>query len=177
MTISNLENANITETASWNGRQFILTWMPAPFVPPLDLVTNVRGLCYTEQGLLVLAAGADREWTLPGGHREPGESMEQTLIREIREEICASVEAFTYLGAQKVVDEGNGGLAHPHYHIRFWARVRMEDFIPSHEVHYLSFIQPAMLLTTLNWQTKRILDAVLQASLIEERQAATRRSK
>jgi len=166
MTNSGDTPSTITEAASWHGRHFNVTWFPAPFVPPLDLVTNVRGLCFTEQGHIVLAAVADREWTLPGGHREPGESMEATLVREIREEICASVSNAVYLGVQRVIDEHHTSVIH--YHARYWARVRMEEFVPSHEVHYLAFVQPPMLLTTLNWQTKRILEATLQDALLAE---------
>src|SRR5690242_7727065 len=37
-------------------------------------------------------------WDLPGGHREPGESPEQTLVRELREEIGVTTTAWTLLG-------------------------------------------------------------------------------
>src|SRR5262249_34321490 len=37
-------------------------------------------------------------WDIPGGHREPGETLEQTLIRELQEEVGITPSAWHQLG-------------------------------------------------------------------------------
>lgn len=53
--------------------------------PALDAVTSVRAivLCGAE---VVVVRDPTREHILPGGRREPGEALEQTLRREVLEE-------------------------------------------------------------------------------------------
>lgn len=48
------------------------------------------------QGRMLVARNHDRRlFFLPGGHREPGESDAQTLVREIREELTVAIDPAT----------------------------------------------------------------------------------
>src|SRR3972149_6788855 len=49
------------------------------------------------QGLLC-GRGADRLWALPKGTPEPGESLEQAAVREVREETGVAVEVAGLVG-------------------------------------------------------------------------------
>ncbi len=50
---------------------------------------------------------AQGEWSLPGGHVEPGESPEEAVVREVREETALDVRIVAPLG---VVVIARGGL-------------------------------------------------------------------
>ncbi len=49
--------------------------------------------------LLVRAKPAPHDWVLPKGHIEPGETLEQTARREVREEAGVEATPIRYLGS------------------------------------------------------------------------------
>jgi ADP-ribose pyrophosphatase YjhB (NUDIX family) len=71
---------------------------------------RVAGVAIRENSVLLQQAEGDNFWVLPGGRAEFGEPAEQTLIREMKEEIDVEVELvrllwfvenfFTYSGKQ-----------------------------------------------------------------------------
>ncbi len=158
----------LVEQPTWEGRPLTIEWLPAPFTPPRDLVTQASGVCFTGDGEIVLVAGAKRTWSLPGGHLEPGETPEETLAREVREEACAEIRHSVYLGAQRVDDPQNPEGLTCYYQTRFWARVRLEPFTPQFERLYRVCVPPSAFLTTLQWGTTRIAQALLEAALAAE---------
>lgn len=61
------------------------------------LVTG-GALIKDSKGRILLQKRSDYgDWGLPGGAMEPGESIEETMIREVREETGISVEAYDFL--------------------------------------------------------------------------------
>jgi 8-oxo-dGTP pyrophosphatase MutT (NUDIX family) len=61
-----------------------------------------------EQGhvLLVHEDYGKRRWGLPGGRHEPGESIEETAIREAKEETNLDVELGELIGEYQMVSAG-----------------------------------------------------------------------
>jgi mutator protein MutT len=60
-------------------------------------------------------------WSFPGGHVEPGESLDGALVRELREEVGVSPLAFRELGT--LVDPAprtNGAVLYHFYAISAW---------------------------------------------------------
>lgn len=69
--------------------------MPHPFEPPIRKV-GVVGVLVREDRLLVIRRSklvrAPGRYCFPGGGMEPGESEEQTLVRELQEELGIAVQ-------------------------------------------------------------------------------------
>ena len=65
---------------------------PCAEPPPTDLVTSVRGVVFKGAKVVVVDDGIDSH-VMPGGRIEPGETIGQTLARELREECGWSIPA------------------------------------------------------------------------------------
>jgi len=86
-----------------------ISWLPKPnkikevlssTLPPIEEITTVFGLVTYQKKILV--ANLYRDWDLPGGHREEGESLEDTLAREIEEETSIRIKNPTLIGYQQM---------------------------------------------------------------------------
>ena len=159
----------ITEDGSYEGRALKITWNTVPTLPPRTLITQASGLCFTSDGMIVLVAGAEGTWSLPGGHPEPGETIEQAFVREVREEACAIVEHLVYLGAQQVDDPSALSSPTRYYQARFWARVRLEPFHAQFEILHRRLVAPKDFLSVLSWGNTRIAQALLRSAIEQER--------
>ena len=81
------------------------------------------GICFCEGKLLIALGyygGIDREWGYTGGRIEEGETFEETLRREIKEESNMEVISFLPIGYQKVTKK-DGSFK---YQLRYVCKVR-----------------------------------------------------
>ena len=74
-------------------------------IPPLELVVTVHVLCFKADRILMVLH-QDRGWDVPGGHVEPGETLEAALVRETYEESGASICNITPVGHIKLTLTG-----------------------------------------------------------------------
>jgi ADP-ribose pyrophosphatase YjhB (NUDIX family) len=69
----------------------------------LNPAAAVAGVIVDEQGRMVVVVRGKEpgkgKWDLPGGFVDPGETAEETLRREVREEVGLEVTAMRYLGS------------------------------------------------------------------------------
>jgi NADH pyrophosphatase NudC (nudix superfamily) len=78
----------------------------------LNVAAAVAGVIVDEQGrMVILVRGSEPGkglWDLPGGFVDPGETVEDALRREVREEIGLEVTTLRYLGSWPNVYEYMG---------------------------------------------------------------------
>lgn len=67
-------------------------------------LVSVAGLVTNEEGKILLVNSPWRGWEYPGGLIEPGETFQQALHREIREESGVEVEITGFVGVCKNVE-------------------------------------------------------------------------
>ncbi|MFI5046465.1 MAG: NUDIX domain-containing protein [Acidimicrobiia bacterium] len=113
-----------------------------------DECTRAHGLCVTEDGMVVVVQGADGRWELPGGGREPEETIVDTFAREVAEEACASVTAVAYAGALCIarLDERGTPSLRVDHHAQLWARVELDEWAPKFETVARRLLAPVELL-------------------------------
>ena len=81
--------ARLVQEICDHGRRVTFTWFDPPFRPEPPHSNQAYGICFTGTGLIVLGAceaDGERYWNLLGGGVEPGETLEDCLIREVMEE-------------------------------------------------------------------------------------------
>ncbi len=77
---------------------------------PLGAVRAVGAVVVDRQGRVLLVRRGKPpgkgQWTLPGGRVEPGESLEDAIVRELAEETALAVRVVASLGVVTVAREG-----------------------------------------------------------------------
>lgn len=68
-------------------------------------LVSVAGLVTNEEGNILLVKSPWRGWEYPGGLIEPGETFQEALHREIREEAGVEVEIERFVGICKNVEK------------------------------------------------------------------------
>ena len=85
------------EEVHWGTMPVGVTTYISDVLPPLELVTSVRAVVLHGTAAVVIHDGVDHH-VLPGGRREPGESVEATLAREVSEETGYTLKDSKVLG-------------------------------------------------------------------------------
>lgn len=102
---------NITENYKGNsGVEYVFEYSDADSFNDLDynLCRQVYGICFCDDKIVIGYGGQKKDWGLIGGTIERGETFEQTLKREIREESNMEVLKCIPVGYQKVIDARDG---------------------------------------------------------------------
>jgi len=65
-------------------------------------MTQMSCICSDGSGKVLVVSNKPGKWGIPGGHPEEGESMEETVRREVLEEACIELEDVKLLGVMKI---------------------------------------------------------------------------
>jgi len=115
--------------------------------PELSL-SRVYALAFDADGRMLLVGDETGRYWLPGGAVEAGESVDQALARELKEEANATILAHEPIGVQRAEAEGRP----PEHHGFHAARIELADeFRPEHEITRRILVEPEEFLDTLFW--------------------------
>lgn len=115
---------------------------------PCVVPNRAYALAFTHDDRILLVGADSRQWWLPGGGIEDGESAEQALRRELDEEAGAVIEDLEFLGYQRLDDPIEGCC----YTATYWCRVALPgSFVPRHEVTKHLIVEPEQFLDNLFW--------------------------
>lgn len=108
---------------------------------PDGLQWKAHGVCFWNGKMLLVNHSKWNIWSLPGGTREPGEFIEETLKREILEESNCEVVDYRPIAYQKVISPtGNA-----YYRLYYLCRVKpigeFKEDVAGH-VGKIAWIQP-----------------------------------
>jgi len=95
-----LNSMSLASTAIYNGQTVTYTWIPAADIEHYAPVTQAYGVCINDEGKVLLIK--DKHWQIPGGTPEKGETLEETLKRELVEEAQVELGKIIPLGVQEV---------------------------------------------------------------------------
>lgn len=120
-----------TSSYVFNGIEVKMTWIRDDNLAKYDPVTQVYAVVFNDKGdILVARESSEGKWQLPGGKPEKGETLEETIHRELIEEVDVKAGNIYALGAQKneVPRNPNNKEGDLFYQLRFV--VELEELLP-----------------------------------------------
>ncbi len=97
---------NPRQTINWKGSKFVIEWIKTDLLEGMTPITQVYGVCFNSKNEILIAKKiGNKRWIIPGGHPEGNETVEETLKREMIEEVDIKVKNIKLVGAQKVYPE------------------------------------------------------------------------
>src|SRR5690606_175300 len=116
---------------------------------PLEQCTQAYGVCYFKNKIVICKA-SNGSHILPGGTREEGETLLQTLHREIQEESNMKVNYAVPIGYQKVWNDTTP----PYHQVRYHPEAEpygQFEYDPSGEIVNIELTSEKNVIQLLNW--------------------------
>ncbi len=151
-----------------------IPWLPKPGEGRLYITDELppRELCFTAFGFgfegdrVLLTRLKDRDWDIPGGRIDPGETPEQAAVREVWEEAYARVEIIDLIGVQELELFGPKPEKHRWGYpvtVQVYYRVKIMELVPfkhNQESYERGFFTPE--------EARRVPTMVNHAGIYEE---------
>jgi 8-oxo-dGTP pyrophosphatase MutT (NUDIX family) len=152
----------LVHSAAFEGRTITATWYEAPFRP---LSPRVYGVCSVDDRIALVRIGDDSGLYIPGGGVELGETFEEALARELREEIAAEIDTSVYIGCQRVDDFEHPTDPHSDFHLYYACRVTLGEFVSDGVVTERVLVAPEDFVASLAWSDDPTAPILLERSL------------
>jgi 8-oxo-dGTP pyrophosphatase MutT (NUDIX family) len=141
-----------------------------PTLPPDELISSARAVLLRGDEVMVIRDHKGEPYIIPGGRREPGETVLETLQREVREETGWSVRETAVLGCIHFqhLNPKPSGYPYPYPHF-FWAIFAAQavsfDATAMEEDFYVTSASFKPILELSTWQMSDGQHELLQAAL------------
>ncbi|MFA6525803.1 MAG: NUDIX domain-containing protein [Candidatus Buchananbacteria bacterium] len=147
----------ISEKTTFAGRDLTLTWQEAENIPVGKNISQVSAFCLDNEDKVLIIKNK-HGWGLPGGHPESGETLEESLKREIMEEADCSIKDFKLIGYVEVNDPNNDSIeGREYFQLRFFCRLSdIGEFRAEFETSERNFVSPAELPEYIEWMKSSV---------------------
>jgi nucleoside triphosphatase len=126
------------------------------------LVTNPQGLV-----LIVRTGKWNGAWGVPGGKVEWGETLENSLLREFREEVGLELEQVRFALLQESIDDVQFHHSAHFVLLNYYAFTAESTITPNHEIKEWAWVSPQDAFTySLNSYTRILVEHYLEDVLI-----------
>lgn len=119
-----MKNLLHREKLDWKGTKYDVELYEVDDVEGLSPITQVQVVPFVDKDQVVIYKHIDGYYGLPGGSIEPGESLEQALRREVKEESACEITDFGLIGFMKNTKKPENKVT---YQLRYWAQVKLLD--------------------------------------------------
>jgi len=108
-----------------------------------NLIPAASVAVFRDGRVLLALRARPRLWSLPGGRIEPGETAEQTALRELREEVGVEAEIVAPAGVREAVWRDRNGTVVARFRIQaFAARWRAGEPMTGPEAIEMRWVDP-----------------------------------
>ena len=127
-------------------------------IQPKKVIEAAGGILWKETSsgfkLAIIHRKQYDDWSLPKGKREPGESWQETALREVREETGCRATLGEFIGSAAYAINGQTPKV-----VLFWHMTAKSSckFIPNSEVDKLKWVSPKNALKFLNYEDERAI--------------------
>lgn len=144
------------EKIIWDKREFFCEYIDNQDFSHIKPITQVQALCFLPNKTFVIFEDIKGKYGLPGGSVEIGESLEEVLFRELREE--AAIQPIKY-GPLLYLRITNLSKKPPTitYQVRYWALVKLlhkKIFDPAGKAVRRHIVNEKKLLKLVRWGKK-----------------------